>query len=118
MELRELISSQREFDDRHGWGDRPLAAGEIISLVEKDVIGLVGEIGEFANILKKLQLMERFPDKFSKEWQLRQPDLSEEIIDTFIYLVRIAGHLNVDLETAYKEKMLRNAQKYRDYETR
>jgi NTP pyrophosphatase (non-canonical NTP hydrolase) len=35
-----------------------------------------------------------------------------ELADVFIYLVRLAGRLGVDLEAAAREKMLVNAERY------
>lgn len=118
MQLRDLVSSQREFDDRHGWNPIGGEPQKIMNAVERDLVGLLGEIGEFANVLKKIQLLERFPEKMETEWRHRQTDLGEEVVDALIYLVRIASHLNIDLEQSYIEKMRKNAQKYRDFELR
>lgn len=36
----------------------------------------------------------------------------EEVADIFIYLLRIAGKLNIDLESVVKSKLKKNAEKY------
>ncbi|HEY5911114.1 MAG TPA: MazG-like family protein, partial [Verrucomicrobiae bacterium] len=38
--------------------------------------------------------------------------VSHELADVFYYLLRLADTLNVDLETAFREKMRHNAEKY------
>ena len=116
MELAELILRQRQFDNNHGWDSTRACDPRRIKLLANDVIGLVGEIGEFANILKKIQLLERFPSQMVDELDRRSPDLSEEIVDAFVYLIRICGHLNVDIEKVYLEKLQRNKLKYDRFE--
>lgn len=37
---------------------------------------------------------------------------SDEIADIFVYLMRLSGKLNIDLETAVIHKMKKNAEKY------
>ena len=39
-------------------------------------------------------------------------EIREEIADIFIYLIRLADKLNVDIENAVKEKIKLNANKY------
>ncbi len=69
-------------------------------------LGLVGEAGEIANDLKKwhrgdfgiIELVDR---------------MSKELPDVLIYLVLMAGALNIDIEDAWKEKKAYNDQRYR-----
>jgi NTP pyrophosphatase (non-canonical NTP hydrolase) len=111
MTLNELIEAQKSFDNRHGW-KIATSDDERLNLISRDIIGLVGEFGEFANQIKKIQLMDFDRNAVSKELVSRHSNLSEELIDTLIYLVRIAGHLNIDLEKTYREKLKVNDKKY------
>ena len=51
MELNALMRIQEEFDRAHGWtidGDERA----LIQATSDDLVGLLGELGEFANIIK------------------------------------------------------------------
>lgn len=39
-------------------------------------------------------------------------EVEEEVADIFLYLVRIAGKLNIDLESVAKAKIQKNSEKY------
>ena len=38
--------------------------------------------------------------------------IEDEVADIFVYLLRLTGKLNIDLERAIKNKMIKNAEKY------
>lgn len=108
--LKELLERQRAFDERHS-GDIPF----FIEINEKNlhelehlVVCLVGELGEFANILKKVR-------RGDFSLASAKGELDEELVDVFIYLLKIAGQFNVDLESGYENKMLKNASKFQRY---
>ena len=111
MTLRELMDIQRSFDEQHGW---KIASNddERLAWISKDLIGLLGEVGEFANQIKKTQLLEHDPAAVANDFRQRHSKLSEELVDTLIYLIRLAGHLEVDLEASYLEKLEWNKKKY------
>lgn len=44
------------------------------------------------------------PEKYQK--------VQDEVADVFVYLLRLSGKLNIDLEAAVKNKMIKNAEKY------
>ncbi|WP_249649231.1 hypothetical protein, partial [Lysinibacillus sp. D4B2_S17] len=79
---------------------------KVIELINKDLIGFVGEIGEFSNLNKKLNLMyNRFSeDELKEKFNEFPPDLKEELVDAFIYLIRISSHLNMDISKEYLRK--------------
>jgi dCTP diphosphatase len=64
------------------------------------------------------ELMELFqwltPDESQKAMDSPQlnPRIQEEVADVFLYLVRLADVLGIDLIQAAQHKMLRNAEKY------
>ncbi|MFB5089325.1 hypothetical protein PGC35_19375 [Psychrobacillus sp. PGGUH221] len=47
---------QKEFDTKHGWSLQSGNTSEKLEVISKDIIGLMGELGEFSNIIKKLNL--------------------------------------------------------------
>jgi NTP pyrophosphatase (non-canonical NTP hydrolase) len=119
MELNELLEIQKKFDSEHGWTLNNPNALELIEAINKDLIGLFGEIGEFSNIVKKINL------KIYKV-EINEIDhiisnykeaLSEELIDSLIYLLRIVTHLNLDVTKAYLCKLEENRERYKAYET-
>lgn len=65
-------------------------------------LSLCGEVGEFANILKKV---ERGSLEFNEETRMA---MSSELADIFIYLCDCAAILNIDLEKAYQLKRKEN----------
>lgn len=69
-----------------------------------------------ALIAEAAELIEHF-QWLSEEESLRLPteklaEVSEELADIFLYLLRISDRLGVDLTAAAKDKMAKNAQKY------
>lgn len=72
-------------------------------------LAMFGEVGEFANILKK---MERGSIDF-EDWEA-QHDLAEELTDVFIYMLNIAGILNIDLLAEYNRKRALNEGRFGD----
>lgn len=115
MEIKEIIKVQEKFDAEHGWSNKGIEdINLLIELLQDDVIGMVGELGEFANILKKIK-REKCEDKdlyFNNSYN----NLSEEIVDVFIYLIRIVSTLNIDLEKEYMKKKNVNKERFKKYE--
>lgn len=70
-------------------------------------LSLCGEAGEVANIVKKI-------DRGSLELatEVVQHDLREELTDAFIYLLNIAGILNIDLLAQYMAKRNKNIARF------
>src|SRR5580692_6482137 len=84
MDLNAIIETQRAFDSAHGWslkGDDPR---DLIAMLGTDLVGLLGEIGEFANLVKKLQRDHAGgePHAVAAEVATSKPDLAEELTDT------------------------------------
>jgi len=118
LNLKDLIEMQKDFDSKHGWSQSRTSDHAIIDAVGFDLIGLIGEVGEFANILKKVNLEKtlknsNFEDLCSEEYF---PKMREELIDAFIYLVRLMGHMDMDIESEYLDKVKYNKERFRKYE--
>jgi NTP pyrophosphatase (non-canonical NTP hydrolase) len=119
MDIKELIAIQKEFDSQHGWLLKSEDANELLLLIRKDLIGLFGEVGEFANIIKKISLevdLNQNSPKTKSIFEKHQRDLELEIVDSLIYIIRLATHLNMDIEKDYLNKLEFNRNKYRPYE--
>lgn len=107
MNLKQIFDMQKEFDAQHFPELAEIATEEQdrVQILSFLTLGALGELGEFANILKKV---------IRHDYNLEMVDeqLSEEIVDTFIYLVKICQQMNIDLETHYVKKMEKNADRF------
>jgi NTP pyrophosphatase (non-canonical NTP hydrolase) len=69
---------------------------DVAHSITHHTLGLAGEVGEFANLLKKIE-------RGSLDYRdaAVRHKLMMELTDTYIYLLNIAGLLNVDLTKSY-----------------
>lgn len=107
MELAELIQLQTDFDRGHGVAKPffvPISSDNLHEL-EHLVVCLVGEVGEFANELKKVV-------RGDAPYEERHAALAEELTDTFIYLMKIAAQTGIDLESEYLKKLEKNRRRF------
>ncbi|TGT46298.1 MazG nucleotide pyrophosphohydrolase domain-containing protein [Mesorhizobium sp. M8A.F.Ca.ET.165.01.1.1] len=112
MELAALVESQIAADRRRGFPvDFDSEAGRLAQL-EKDLIGLMGEVGEFANVLKKVRLAVAHKDYRGPSLGEVAPDLREELADVLIYLIRLSVILGGNLENDLIRKMRINDGRY------
>lgn len=72
-------------------------------------MALTGEAGELLERFQWLTPEQSERDQFTSE---TLQAIEEEMADVLLYLVRLADRLNVDLATAAKTKLQRNAEKY------
>lgn len=104
MTFSEMLESQKIFDKNSSMSGRSFYSkiGEDnIHELEHLLVCMVGELGEFSNILKKV-VRGDFPLSEVKG------DLDEELVDVFIYLMKIANQFDVDLEEGYLQKLEKN----------
>lgn len=113
MRLVDIIRMQREFDQKHGWTPNANDPVEICDFLARDLIGLFGEMGEFANVVKKIQLATS--TEMGATLDVHAPALKEELVDFFIYVLRFASHLELDLEKGYLEKLSANEVRFRHF---
>lgn len=73
------------------------------------VMALAGEVGELTEIFQWLTSEESAAAMRDED---RAGEIRDELADVFAYLIRLADVLNVDLERAFTEKMVKNARKY------
>jgi len=113
MELKDIIEEQRQFSARHGWHWKVENMENMIKRLEYGTIALTGEVGEFANVLKKV-IRDReanIPIEDQKFAHLR-----EELTDVFIYLMLMSVTLGMDLENEWKAKKAKNEERFKKYE--
>lgn len=107
MDLKKLIELQAEFDKHHSARESfylPISSANPRDL-EHLVVCMLGELGEFANVLKKVV-------RGDVSYEQAEPQLHEELTDVFIYLMKVAGQSGVDLEARYLEKLKKNESRF------
>lgn len=110
MDLKQLIELQTEFDKRHAANKQfyvPISSSNPQDL-EHLVVCMLGELGEFANVLKKVV-------RGDLSYEQAEPQLHEELTDLFIYLMKVAGQSGVDLEARYLEKLQKNERRFANW---
>lgn len=111
MTLAELAVKQAKFDSQHNgkfnWNEN--VSDKNIEMLEFLILALTGEVGETANIVKKI---------IRGDFLLSQKygDLKEEITDVFIYVLKLSNQLGFDLEEEYLKKMKINQERFINYE--
>jgi len=115
MDLKGLQKYQEDFDNKHGFPVSVSTVPEKYLQISKDLVGLFGEIGEFANIVKKVNLSLDRSTALAAPLESIETSLKEELVDSLIYLIRIATILQLDLEEEYLRKITLNEEKYRGY---
>lgn len=104
---------QKEFDENHGWNwDKYENHAEMMKKLEEATLALVGEMGEFANIVKK---MRRELDGLGKMDEKFTPHLREELTDIYIYLLILANLLKMDVPEEYYKKMKVNEERFKKF---
>lgn len=110
MELATLVKLQTDFDRTHGVAKPffvPISSNNLHEL-EHLVVCMMGEVGEFANELKKVV-------RGDAPYEERKAALAEELTDTFIYLIKIAAQTGIDLESEYLKKLERNRERFQTW---
>jgi len=69
------------------------------------VLGLIGEAGEVADLLKKIQ-------RGSKTLDEAKPLLAEELVDVFHYWLLLVGMLGINVNEVYAEKRAFNERRF------
>jgi len=116
MDLQELCSIQHDFDKRHGWAVDAVPPEGRLEVLERETIGLTGEVGELANLVKKARLRVGRNSTAEEAFGQVVSDASEELTDALIYLIRLFQLLGADIEENYTRKLRANAARYREYE--
>jgi NTP pyrophosphatase (non-canonical NTP hydrolase) len=116
MDLGALMKIQITADEKRGFPVRFSSDPERVMQLMKDLVGLLGEIGEFSNLLKKIEIKLDRPVYGGPSFAESRDQLREEVVDSFIYLVRLAAILEMDLETQLSKKIKINEARYKPLE--
>ena len=99
--LEHLRTAQVEFAKERNWNQYHTPRNLLCALV--------GEVGELSEIFQwKGEVAPGCPSFSEKE----KSHLGEELSDVLLYLIRLADRCHVDLSTAVKDKLKKNAIKY------
>ena len=116
MEINDLIKIQLDFDRRHGFETDINTLPNKYLQISKDIVGIIGEIGEYSNIVKKINLdIDACREVSTESIKIREDSMREELIDVFIYLIRLFALTGVDVEAEYLKKLSYNEEKYKDF---
>jgi len=100
-DIDELLSRLRAFSDARDWGQ--------FHTPKNLAMALSGEVGELIALFQWLTPAESAAIMSDDS---TAPDVRDEIADVFIYLVRLADVLGIDLLDAAHQKMLRNETRF------
>ncbi|WP_156473651.1 nucleoside triphosphate pyrophosphohydrolase family protein [Neptuniibacter marinus] len=116
MNIDELLKTQKEFDSKHGWSSDAKNNAELINIASSDIVGLIGEIGEFSNLVKKAALIKNDQESLDSFILSHKAEMNEELIDSFIYMLRLFNLFKVDIGKEYQKKYNFNDRKFKSFE--
>ena len=116
MDLSKIAQVQIEADVKRGFSKELQTDAERIAQLTRDTVGLIGEVGEFANLLKKADLTSRIEGYDGVSIETASAELREELADAMIYIIRLASVLGGDIEDDLLRKMTKNDARYRHLE--
>lgn len=112
MDLSKLIERQLAADRRRGFPLDFETNADRLRQIEADLIGLFGEVGEFANLVKKIRLSHDHPDYVGPALDEVSQTLRIELADAAIYIIRLSAILGGNLEEDILSKMDLNDVRY------
>lgn len=112
MEIKDLSEIQISLDEKNGFPVKFSSQQKKYDQITKDLVGLFGEIGEFSNLVKKINLKLEHGEKYDLNREQIEPLMREELADSFIYIIRIAAILDMDLEAEVIKKIKTNEKRY------
>jgi NTP pyrophosphatase (non-canonical NTP hydrolase) len=108
LTLKEICQRQKQFDKQTSIKGKSFYTdidGTNLQELEHLIVCMLGELGEFSNLTKKIVR----GDKCLND---SKSDLDEELVDTFIYLIKIANQFDVDLEKGFLDKLAKNQKRF------
>ncbi|MDI4658006.1 hypothetical protein [Xanthobacter autotrophicus] len=112
MELSAMVRRQIEADVRRGFPVEFQTEVERHDQLMRDLVGLMGEVGEFANLLKKVGLGLTTAGYVGPSFHNATPQLREELADVAIYIFRLSTVVGGNIEEDILEKMKYNDERY------
>jgi NTP pyrophosphatase (non-canonical NTP hydrolase) len=116
MDLAALMKIQIMADEKRGFPVRFQGDREQVTQLMKDLVGLFGEIGELSNLVKKIDIKLDHPAYEGPSLAESRDHLREEVIDSLIYLMRLAAILETDIEAELLKKICANQLRYKPLE--
>ena len=115
MTLKEIQNFQMEFDNKYfkKYWDKNHDPDWKIDFLKDMTIALTGEVGEFANIIKKISRDRKTLGEEVSEERLNK--LKDELIDCFIYLIILSNIIRMDIEDQYLKKTKFNEKRFQKY---
>lgn len=113
MELAALVDRQINADRERGFQIDFADDTNRLYQIERDLIGLFGEVGEFANLLKKVRLATNHRHYPGPTLAVAEKELRDELADVAIYLFRLSVMLGGNLEADIIAKMDVNDIRYK-----
>lgn len=112
MEFNEICKMQIRDDKRRGFPVDFQLEREIHAQLLKDLVGLVGEVGEFSELAKKIGLKLDQPQYEGPTLAESRDQLGKELGDILIYVIRLAAILKIDLESTVLSTIHYNKDRY------
>lgn len=105
--MQDLYDYLREFDRKRDWNryEKKMGREEKLQYVSQLLVGLMGELGEFANEVKKSH----------RDSVWKEQELKEELTDTFVFLLKLSLALDMDLKQEFYKKMKRNEDRFKHF---
>jgi NTP pyrophosphatase (non-canonical NTP hydrolase) len=116
MDLAALMKIQVTADEKRGFPVRFGGDRERVTQLMKDLVGLFGEIGELSNLIKKIDIKLDRAAYDGPSFAESRDQLREELIDSFIYLLRLGAILEIDIEAEFLKKIHANQERYKSLE--
>lgn len=110
MEIKDLKLFQKQFDLKYQ-GNIDFyedITDKNIDSLEHLIVCMLGEFGEFSNLIKKIK-------RGDFKLEEKKCEIDEEFIDIFIYMLKISNQLDIDLEEEYFRKMAKNEEKFKKF---
>ena len=103
--MKEILTRLEEFDKAHGWDKYNHISDdkERLQALKSEIINLLGELGEFANQVKKC----------SRDNTYEEDKLKEEATDMFIFLLKITKILDMNMKEEFNKKMDLNDERFK-----
>lgn len=111
MDIKQLRKIQISQDEELGFSLEFKDQKSKYDQLTKELVGLFGEIGEFSNIVKKINLKLEY-ENYKFDIETAKEGLAEEFVDSLIYLLRISEILNIDIEKETIKKIKKNRERY------
>lgn len=116
MDIETFLSMQEEFDRQHGWSVDSIPADRRLDALESELVGLVGEVGELANLVKRARLDAGRRTSAQEALCEIESDANEELTDIFIYLLRLFQLMGTDVAGQYTSKLALNKVRFKEFE--